>query len=280
MNKLLKIAGSVLFTISLKAQIAPTASIVSGNTLFCTDISQSFSATTSGNPSSYTWSISPQSAFTQLSNLSGSTISLSFTKGQTYNVQLIVANASGTFATSKLVTTAKTALAAFNASLVSTGYPNEITLTNYSSYCTKIYWLYSDIDKRDSTTSVTKPYYKAGSYTVSLVAIGSKGCSDTTDYTFHISDSSGISLPNVFTPNDDGVNDYFKPMITGISSLTAYVYNRDGVLVANWDKVNGTWDGHTTSGMACSDGVYFVVVKAIGFDGTVYNKKSSLTLIR
>jgi gliding motility-associated-like protein len=127
---------------------------------------------------------------------------------------------------------------------------------------------------------VTKPYYKAGSYTVSLVAIGSKGCSDTADYTFRISDSSSISLPNVFTPNDDGVNDYFKPLMTGISSLTAYVYNRDGVLLANWDKVNGTWDGHTTSGMACSDGVYFVVVKATGFDGIVYNKKTSLTLIR
>jgi gliding motility-associated-like protein len=243
-------------------------------------MSQTFTASSSGNPATYTWSITPASGYDLLSESTGSILSVNFTKGQTYSLQLIVANTSGTFATSKLVGASKTALASFNASLIATGYPNEMVLTNYSSNCTKIYWHYSDQDSRDSSASVTKPYYKAGSYTISLIAIGTKGCSDTADYSFRISDSSSISLPNVFSPNDDGVNDYFKPLMTGISGLNAWVFNRDGVLMASWDKVNGTWDGHTTSGMACSDGVYFVVVKAFGFDGTVYNKKTSLTLIR
>jgi gliding motility-associated-like protein len=112
------------------------------------------------------------------------------------------------------------------------------------------------------------------------VAYGVNGCNDTTSYKFRVSDSSSISLPNIFTPNGDGANDVYIPITRGISGLNAWVYNRDGVIVSNWDKPRGGWDGYSTSGEPCSDGVYYIVVNAFGFDGKVYKLKSSITLIR
>jgi hypothetical protein len=58
------------------------------------------------------------------------------------------------------------------------------------------------------------------------------------------------------------------------------VYTRFGNFVYGWDTVNGFWDGHTTSGMACENGTYFYVIEATGFDGKSYKLKSFLTLIR
>jgi hypothetical protein len=68
--------------------------------------------------------------------------------------------------------------------------------------------------------------------------------------------------------------------MTGISSLKARVLNRDGQLVCSWDKVNGFWDGHSTSGEDCSEGEYFIVVEATGFDGQTYKLKRVITLAR
>jgi gliding motility-associated-like protein len=113
-----------------------------------------------------------------------------------------------------------------------------------------------------------------------LKALGKNGCNDSLSYSFRISDSSGVTLPNIFTPNDDGVNDVFRPITKGITSMMVWVYNRYGVTIANWDRINGSWDGYNTSGLQCGSGEYFVVVEATGFNGKTYKQKGTLTLIR
>lgn len=173
----------------------------------------------------------------------------------------------------------RSAKASFNATFNSTGYPNELILTNYSSNSLKYCWKFNGAEN-DSTTNVAKAYPASGNYTVTLEAFGAKGCNDTASYVFRISDSSSVELPNVFTPNDDGVNDFYRPITRGISSLNAWVYNRYGVIVCTWDKVRSGWDGHTTSGEQCADGQYFIVLEALGFDGKQHKLKGNITLIR
>jgi len=164
--------------------------------------------------------------------------------------------------------------------LAATGHPNQLSLTNYSTNSLKNYWIYSGDGLKDSSAFVIKDYPSSGSYTVTLAALGKNDCNDTLSYAFRISDSSGVTLPNVFTPNEDGVNDIYKPVTKGITVLNAYVYNRYGTLITSWDRVNGFWDGSTTSGLECGTGEYFIILEATGFDGKSYKLKSSITLIR
>ncbi|MBK7856239.1 MAG: gliding motility-associated C-terminal domain-containing protein [Bacteroidetes bacterium] len=72
-------------------------------------------------------------------------------------------------------------------------------------------------------------------------------------------------LPNVFTPNADGINDFFEPIKNRyIKSIAFTVYNRWGQLVFETDKPEINWDGGKLS-----DGVYYYVctVNEIFIDG-------------
>ncbi len=75
-------------------------------------------------------------------------------------------------------------------------------------------------------------------------------------------------LPNVFTPNYDGVNDTwgvsFSTVNSHIANFKMSIYDRWGLLVyeSNLDvsSPKSKWDGATTSGMPCNAGVYFYVI--------------------
>lgn len=95
---------------------------------------------------------------------------------------------------------------------------------------------------------------------------------DTSDGVSH------ISLPNVFTPNHDSINDVFAPFIDEISSMDMYIYNRWGNLIFESHQVRSFWDGYTNSGEPCSDGIYFCVITATGNDGQKFKDKVALRL--
>lgn len=66
-------------------------------------------------------------------------------------------------------------------------------------------------------------------------------------------------LPNVFTPNADGTNDYFIPFpYQYIESIDLKIFDRWGVLVFETTDPAINWDGHDkNSGKLCTDGVYY-----------------------
>jgi gliding motility-associated-like protein len=69
-----------------------------------------------------------------------------------------------------------------------------------------------------------------------------------------------LNIPNIFTPNNDSINDqmYFK---TCSKIIKTTVYNRWGNLVFETDKQNRSWDGRTTSGEPCVEGNYFYIIE-------------------
>ena len=89
---------------------------------------------------------------------------------------------------------------------------------------------------------------------------------------------SHISLPNVFTPNYDSINDVFKPYLDEITTMSFSIFNRYGNLIFETNRVNGFWDGHTTSGEPCNDGVYFCTLIATGIDGKQFKEKTFVQL--
>ncbi len=70
-----------------------------------------------------------------------------------------------------------------------------------------------------------------------------------------------LDIPNVFTPNGDGVNDFYFINSKGMEEMSLTIINRWGEVVFQSNDVNGKWDG-TSKGNLCSDGVYFYSLKA------------------
>lgn len=63
-----------------------------------------------------------------------------------------------------------------------------------------------------------------------------------------------VFIPNVFSPNGDGVNDYFEIKAINIDTWNCRIYNRWGLLIKTLNENNSKWDG-----MNYSDGTYYYV---------------------
>lgn len=71
-----------------------------------------------------------------------------------------------------------------------------------------------------------------------------------------------ISVPNVFTPNGDGVNDLFRSEYNtnAFDEYIMHIYNRSGQLMFYADRPAQGWDGRTASGTKCNAGTYFYII--------------------
>ena len=96
---------------------------------------------------------------------------------------------------------------------------------------------------------------------------------------------STLEAPNAFSPNGDGINDYYNVFnVKSIVEFHGAIYNRWGQELYRWglDEMGREgvgWDG-TYKGNPVKPGVYFVVIKAMGADGIEYDIKRDVNLLR
>lgn len=88
-----------------------------------------------------------------------------------------------------------------------------------------------------------------------------------------------LEVPNVFTPNDDGMNDNFCVAFKSITKFEMWVYNRWGRLVFHTTNPEVCWDGYIGNAKAAT-GPYFYVIKATGADGSKQNQDGDINLLR
>jgi gliding motility-associated-like protein len=74
---------------------------------------------------------------------------------------------------------------------------------------------------------------------------------------FSVTEYFDYTIPNVFTPNNDGVNDDFYPSIIGINDWELKILNRWGNEIISLNENNTTW-----SGESYSEGTYFYIFKS------------------
>lgn len=67
-----------------------------------------------------------------------------------------------------------------------------------------------------------------------------------------------VSVPNVITPNNDGINDYFE-LKASFNLESFYIINRWGNVVYSWDSGNIYWNGKNQNGDDLSSGVYYFI---------------------
>jgi len=107
-------------------------------------------------------------------------------------------------------------------------------------------------------------------------------CIDTAMRIIRVDVPSDMEVPNIFTPNGDGVNDYFIIHATNLTEIQCIIFDRWGAEMYNvtTDKGNIQWDGKTKGGKDAPAGTYFYTIKAKGKDDKTYEKQGYITLIR
>lgn len=189
--------------------------------------------------------------------------------------------ATGCTATSVVaVTTTPGPNASFTANPASGTPPLTVNLTSTSTGATSYSWLTPGGSPTSSTgTSATIIYSTTGTYTVTLIA-SNGSCSDTAKATILVYDGYSLVIPNVFSPNGDGVNDLFTVKSTGIASFTGTIYDRWGLKMYDWADFNSGWDGKTMNGTLAQDGTYYYIISSKGFDGTDHTDQGFIMLVR
>jgi gliding motility-associated-like protein len=89
-----------------------------------------------------------------------------------------------------------------------------------------------------------------------------------------------LFLPNAFSPNDDGLNDEFKPQMEERQDVKEFaIYNRYGQRVFLSHNRDEGWDG-TQNGKRADLGTYYYYIRYVCTDGNTYFKKGDVILTR
>jgi gliding motility-associated-like protein len=157
--------------------------------------------------------------------------------------------------------------------------PLTVSVTNTSSGATTYTWTFGNGTGSTLVNPPATSYSVTGTYTVVLYAQNGS-CIDSTKKIVTVDVPTNLIIPNIFSPNGDGVNDQFFIITTGINSLTCDIFNRWGELLYTMNAPNQVWDGRTPNGGNAPDGTYFYILQAQGVDGKTYKQNGPLTLVR
>ena len=86
-------------------------------------------------------------------------------------------------------------------------------------------------------------------------------------------------IPNVFSPNGDGANDFFLVKGQNIDQISLKIYNRWGNLVFEGQEASPAWDGRW-QGKECPVGVYYYTAEITYQNGAVEQKHGNVTIVR
>jgi len=153
-----------------------------------------------------------------------------------------------------------------------------VSFINTSGVGLNYYWNLGDGSNSTDSSSFTHQYNGEGTYVVYLVVTNSFGCRDTLTKDVYVTEK--ILVPNIFTPNGDGINDVFHITADGMSTYDLQVFNRWGQKVFESESPTIDWNGKGPSGELEVNGTYFYILKASDYDGKAYNLSGYIQLLR
>lgn len=238
---------------------SPSVNLVSPDLIICPNECSEINAvgTSSFTPFTYVWS-------NNTSNSSDSTLMCS-----AGNVSVIFTDAKGCVATNTItVVNDVIPVASFTATPPSPVTPTVLidftsTSTIATGSITSAVWNFGD-GNGASGNNVNHFYTNAGTFPIVLTVTGSNGCVNS--YTVSYVVDAVIEVPNVFTPNGDGVNEFLKfKNLELLGSNNIAIFNRWGKKVFEQDNYKNDWNGggHT-------DGTYFFILSVPGATPNVY----------
>jgi gliding motility-associated-like protein len=111
------------------------------------------------------------------------------------------------------------------------------------------------------------------------------GCIKEEIIDLKIGEGYEIIVPSAFTPNNDNINDYFRPVFSGFVDIYIAVYDQQGNMVytmqdevSNLDD-NWGWNGLINNTGAPLSGPYRYIINATSIDGEIVNRIGEVFLI-
>jgi gliding motility-associated-like protein len=211
----------------------------------------------SQNDIAYVWNFGDG---TPVSNFPNTTHT--YTEAGTYDVTLTVMNSGGcasTFSGQQVVAldTPSVAFTSDPAYPATLPLPNAtVQFTDNSTNAVSWIWEFGDgIISSDLNPAHT--YQAEGTYFVTLNVTNAFGCIGRIMGGPFVVTLPDLFIPNVFSPNGDGINDVFLVDYTGSQPFTLQVFDRWGVLMYQSSNRTAGWDGINTTGSPAPDGVYY-----------------------
>jgi gliding motility-associated-like protein len=133
-------------------------------------------------------------------------------------------------------------------------------------------------DGNQSNRAVVDHFYtEAGMYQVSLTAMEGNRAK-TVFLSVEVKIEGKIThLPDYFTPNNDGANDFFFIESEGIEELTIVIMNRNNEIVFESNDIEFRWDGRDRrTGIPVEKGTYYYMISAKDKGGNLISKHNQL----
>ncbi|MCA1751040.1 MAG: gliding motility-associated C-terminal domain-containing protein [Flavobacteriales bacterium] len=208
--------------------------------------------------------------------------SVVYTEAGNYNVSLIVRSSIGCNDTiAQVVNVAPLPIANFTISDNPAPINFDVTFTSTSENATSLLWNMGDEPGQFNDDVVTYSYPEPGNYTVTLTALNSAGCADSTSRILNIDGRLILPprLPNTFSPNEDGLNDVYFVRGGPFTEFDFKIYNGWGQEIFNSTSQENGWDGNH-EGKQLPLGVYVYTLKATNVLGNFYEITGKINLLR
>ncbi len=161
--------------------------------------------------------------------------------------------------------------------------PLVVDITNKSVHGTESFWTMGNGDTSTNIFLQSAEYFRAGTYELTLITTKPNDRCYVPPDTMRIeitADSCQLTIPNIFSPNNDGYNDFFNLIVEGCTHYHLLILNRWGQKIFESFQHDFLWDGYTTAGIQAPDGTYYYILTAIDINDVPISNKGFLTLIR
>jgi gliding motility-associated-like protein len=163
-----------------------------------------------------------------------------------------------------------------------------VQLTNFSSVLgdNTYQWKISGMPDVRTEVNPQVTFPKIGRYQVTLTATSLRECKDEITKHIEVKNNFNVFIPNSFSPNFDGLNDYFMPVFSkegiDMNSFEMEIFDRWGhALFHTKDATSKGWNGSfQNKGEPLKSEVYIYRIKYKDMDGNAYNKMGHVSLVK
>lgn len=270
-------SDSLTVTISGLPEVQFSADVTSG----CAPLTVIFTDNSPYLASSSTWTFGDGGASGQLSSVSHTYLNSGFFIVSLENTS--TEGCSNSLTLTNLIEVYPIPVAAFQFDQVQTDTGTMVQFTDASIGAETWSWtLYDGIFSNEQNPQYN--YTSGGQYEIELFITSTDGCTSSVLDLINIEGPFYLYIPNSFTPNGDGTNDIFTPVITGINSFNYefIIFDRWGGIIFETNDLSVGWDGrHPKTNEFVQIGTYTWTLRARSFlDAAIIQKVGHVNLLR
>jgi gliding motility-associated-like protein len=158
-------------------------------------------------------------------------------------------------------------------------YGDPVWITNYAQHSDHYKYKFSS----GYVSYEEEPNYSipsVGDFTIWQYAMNEYECVDSSSTDITVEFQYTFWTPNVFTPDNDNVNDYFFPVHKNVTQYRLQIFNRWGELIFDELGENPKWDGNYQDGKQCHQDSYVYLIKYQTDDTYWHDAEGVVNLIR